>query len=109
MSSAQLLVQPNKCVALNQGRECFAELTIRWQQNETSDYCLFIQEFNAYPRLLRCWHDVNQAVWQYEFQSTNDSQFLLMKKMPQTVLASAKVQVSWLYKASIRKRRWRLF
>lgn len=107
--SANLQVQPNKCVALNQGRECFTQIMIRWEFKEKSDYCLFLKGLEELPRPIKCWQGLNQGQWQYEFQSAKDAQFILMEKNSNTVLASASVQVSWLYKASTRKRRWRLF
>lgn len=107
--SEVLQVQPNKCVALNQGRDCFTNVTIRWQLHEKLDYCLFLQSLDEAPRLIKCWQGLNQGQWQHEFQSDKNAQFILMEKTGSTVLASASVQVSWLYKANARKRRWRLF
>jgi hypothetical protein len=107
--SQALQVQPNKCVALNQGRDCFTNIMIRWQLKEKRDYCLFLQVLQEPPRLMKCWQGLNQGQWQHEFQSAKGAEFLLMEKTGNTVLASASMQVSWLYKASARKRRWRLF
>lgn len=109
MQVAKLHVQPNKCVALNQGRDCFTQVLIRWKLEEKLDYCVFLKQSEEAPRVIKCWQGLNQGQWKYEFQSAKDSQFLLMEKTGDTVLASAAVQVSWLYKASARKRRWRLF
>ncbi|MDU0353631.1 DUF3019 domain-containing protein [Paraglaciecola aquimarina] len=109
IGESSLLVQPNKCVALNQGRDCFAKIMVSWRQSTENDYCLFVKVVERPPLLIKCWDSVNQAQWEYEFQSAMDGHFILMEKSSDKVLASATIQVSWLYKANTRKRRWRLF
>lgn len=104
-----LQAQPNKCVALNQGRECFAKMMINWRMENTSDYCLVIKYFDGKRDELKCWQQKRFGQMAYEFQSVGDAQFLLTRSVDNKTVASTDIQISWLYKASARKRRWRLF
>lgn len=104
-----LNAQPNKCVALNQGRECFAKMLINWRLEQTNNYCLSIKYLNRQVETIKCWQQNSMGQLEYEFQSSSDAQLFLTRSTDNKMLASATIQVSWLYKATTRKRRWRLF
>jgi hypothetical protein len=104
-----LHAQPNKCVALNQGRKCFANVLIDWQLESENDYCLLIKHTDGKLTELKCWEQTNSGQLSFEFQSTRDLQLLLTRSADNEIVASESIQVSWLYQASTRKRRWRLF
>jgi hypothetical protein len=104
-----LHAQPNKCVALNQGRECFAKVLINWRLANANNYCLLIKDVDGQQTELKCWQQTSSGQLSYEFQSARGLQFLLTRSSDNETVASASIQVSWLYQASARKRRWRLF
>ncbi|MFT6779526.1 MAG: hypothetical protein ACJAV1_003469 [Paraglaciecola sp.] len=104
-----LHAQPNKCVALNQGRECFAKMLVNWRLEQINDYCLSIKYLNRQVVTIKCWQQSIMGQLEYEFQSSSDAQLLLTRSSDNKMLASATIQVSWLYKVGARKRRWRLF
>lgn len=104
-----LHAQPNKCVALNQGRECFANVLIDWQLESVDDYCLLIKHLDGKLTELKCWEQTSRGQLSFEFQSTRDLQLLLTRSADNETVAAESIQVSWLYQASTRKRRWRLF
>jgi hypothetical protein len=104
-----LNAQPNKCVALNQGRECFANILINWRLENADNYCLMIRQLDEKLTELKCWQQTSSGQLSYEFQSVRGLQFLLTRSSDNETVASASIQVSWLYQASARKRRWRLF
>ena len=104
-----LHAQPNKCVALNRGRECFATILINWQLESVNDYCLLIKHTDGKLTELKCWEQTSSGQLSFEFQSTRDIQLVLTRSADNKTVASESIQVSWLYQASARKRRWRLF
>lgn len=109
IEASQLKVQPNKCVALNQGRECFMQVIINWRQQRKGHYCLFLIKEDEQANLIKCWTNAQQGQYEFEFASTTNIQFLLADSNGQQNFASSLVEVSWLYKSNSRKRRWRLF
>lgn len=104
-----LNAQPNKCVALNQGRECFANVLINWRLKQANDYCLRVKHDDGKLSELKCWQQTNSGQLSYAFQSAKGLQFILTRRTSDKPIASASIQVSWLYQSSTRKRRWRLF
>ena len=104
-----LHAQPNKCVALNQGRECFANILIKWQLENVNDYCLLVKHTDGKLTELKCWQQTSRGQFSYEFQSTRGLQLLLNRSTDNQTVDTESIQVSWLYQANARKRRWRLF
>jgi len=104
-----LHAQPNKCVALNQGRECFANILIKWQLENVNDYCLLVKHTDGKLTELKCWQQTSRGQFSYEFQSTRGVQLLLNRSTDNQTVDTESIQVSWLYQANARKRRWRLF
>ena len=101
-----LSVKPNKCVALRQGRTCFADVTLTWQVAVAGDYCLLS---NKQQKPLACWQNKRFGSVSYNFESHDNEQFTLVSRHNSTVLLASDIQVTWLHKSSSKKRRWRLF
>lgn len=101
-----LFVSPNKCVALNKGRECYAKANIVWRTKTPGFYCITIDADSA-P--LKCWRDVRQGKVVYEMSSKQDVTIVLHAKEGDKHIAKTVIEISWLYAGDNRKRRWRLF
>lgn len=104
-----LTPQPNKCVALTQGRQCFTKVTLRWRMKSAGDYCLLLETAAGDNPPLQCWLSAKQGEFLYDMQADEDIIFVLRQKNQNKALIRSVVQVSWLYKSNSRKRRWRLF
>lgn len=104
-----LVSQPTKCVALTQGRECFAQIVLTWKAAKDSDYCL-VREMQDLRRIpLQCWEASASGKFVFDMQATQDVVILLLEKDGKEAIGRSVVQVSWLYQSNSRKRRWRLF
>ncbi|GAB3019843.1 DUF3019 domain-containing protein [Bowmanella dokdonensis] len=99
-----LTVTPDTCVALNQGRTCYATIAVTWHSELPGDYCLQLED-QTQP--LHCWQKANQGHWQFEFAAEQSTRLLLTNG--QQTLAKHEIQVNWVYKSQRRKRGWRLF
>lgn len=109
--SMEMIVQPNKCVALTQGRRCYAKVNITWRSEASKTVCLV--EAKSLVRL-NCWEKQQHGQYIYEMESAEDVTLSLVPSEiveieNQVVIASTTIKVSWLYEGSARKRRWRLF
>jgi hypothetical protein len=101
----QLIAQPALCVALHQGRKCFAKVTFTWSAVSVGDFCLY----QKIPRRkVKCWQQSKGNHTLLEFASSEKLTFQLIdqKNIP---VAETLIDVSWVHKATPRKRRWRLF
>ncbi|WDE05987.1 DUF3019 domain-containing protein [Thalassomonas viridans] len=101
-----LSVQPATCVALHQGRTCFAQLSLNWQTSGAGDFCIYLKD-DKQP--VRCWQNSQGNLLSFEFESNKKVVFQLIEQGKQHVVAETSVDVSWVHKAAPRKRRWRLF
>ena len=112
VSDEPVLAQPNKCVALSQGRECFAQITLTWRTASEGDYCLVMatQESQVTgSRVLRCWDAASSGQLVYDMQSAENLVVSLQNKRDKQTIGRSVITVSWLYQSNSRKRRWRLF
>lgn len=98
--------QPSNCVTLHQGRACFAKVMINWQVAQPGNYCILNKQSG---KTLQCWRNLKQSQWLFEFQSTEKVQYQLVAVDSKEIVAETEVTVSWVHKATPRKRRWRLF
>lgn len=98
--------QPARCITLNQGRTCFATVTLNWQTPQIGDYCVYTQ---TQKKLIHCWKSSRQDSTIFEFESSENIHYQLVSSKSKQVIAETAVEVSWVHKASPRKRRWRLF
>jgi len=103
---ASFSVQPTHCVALNQGRKCFANIKLKWQAQSAGNYCI-VQKTDS--RVLQCWQNSQASLSKYEFESDKKIVYQLIHQDSREIIAETEVNVSWVHKSTPRKRRWRLF
>lgn len=97
--------KPAMCVALTQGRTCYANIKIEWNAQTNSDFCIF---HKAREQYIKCWKNLSKGVHSFEFQSKEPVTYQLINAQNKPI-AETTVDVSWVHKKSPRKRRWRLF
>ncbi|WP_261592545.1 DUF3019 domain-containing protein [Pseudoalteromonas holothuriae] len=99
----QLSVSPKQCTTLEQGQDCYIDLTINWQANITGNYCLY-----ANTQRLQCWHNKNQGTLNQEFIMNEPTQIRLEQN--QIMLQQVTIKYAWLYKRRVNKAvKWRMF
>ncbi len=107
VDAVQLQLKPNRCVALHQGQVCYQNIQLSWSANQQGNYCLY-QQYGEVP--LYCWQSVAAGQYQYEFASDTPMHLQLVNMHTKTPVATATIEVAWVYKAnSRRKTHWRLF
>ena len=101
-----VLVSPNKCVALTKGRTCYASISVVWVAEKDGDYCIFINEDT---QALQCWKNAKTGDFAHDIEAKENVRIILKASSQKETLATAIVEISWLYSGGNRKRRWRLF
>ena len=101
-----LTFTPSKCVALREGKNCYADIEVFWKMNYLSDFCIRKQ---ADKSIVRCWQNTQQGAHQYTFNSTITVNYELIDMRSGQVFGNSKIDVSWVYTNKQKKRRWRLF
>lgn len=101
-----LTAKPISCVALHKGQRCFIRVTLRWNVPDNQEYCLF----NEYePDPLVC-SSVASGRFVTAYASDSSIQFELRAADDNTLVASATVNTSWVYRTGRRSSSsWRLF
>ncbi len=106
----QMTLSPQQCVALHEGQQCFAEISISWASPSANNYCLYSSQL-AKP--ITCWNNSNQGSVEYNLETAKNVQFILMQVLtnqPNKLVAERELQVSWVYKKKQKSRlSWRLF
>ncbi len=97
---------PNKCVALREGRACYAVVTLNWQRPSDGDYCLRNRDNK---HIIQCWINKNSGNFEYEFDSKTSQHFELINTTTGQSFGQTEVKVHWVYQNKQKKRRWRLF
>jgi len=112
LNDSRFSAQPSNCIALRHGRTCYANVTLSWNNPIKQDYCLYIKQ----PKLkftqlsaIKCWKNSNGNQVIFNFESDKKIEFQLLSSTDKRVVAEAVVDVSWVHKATPRKRRWRIF
>lgn len=98
--------QPAQCVTLRQGRDCFANIRLKWQTPLKQNICLFQED---QQQKIKCWESHDHANIVIEFESNESISYQLRTLSDNKIIAQTHIKVSWLHKSSTRKRRWRLF
>jgi hypothetical protein len=98
--------KPANCVALHQGRKCYARVSLQWQVPQQGNFCIYQKVSN---KVIQCWKGSNGNQVQFEFESSVKLEYQLVAIEKNRVLAETAIDVSWVHKATPRKRRWRLF
>ncbi|WP_246240025.1 DUF3019 domain-containing protein [Pseudoalteromonas caenipelagi] len=101
-----LQATPNKCVALNQGRTCYADVTLKVNTPALGDYCI---RQSQSKKILQCWANTRSFVYTLSFGSPESLSYELISQADRDVLAVTTIEVNWVHKVQVKKRRWRLF
>jgi len=99
-------VTPNKCVALREGRPCYALVSVNWKKTSVGNYCL---RYSKSKQILQCWTAQSSGVYQYEFNSEKNQDFELINTKTGSISGQAGIKVHWVYTNKQKKRRWRIF
>jgi len=104
-------VQPQQCVTLRQGRDCFATIVIQWQKLTAQSLCLYHinKKQTDSKKQLTCWQKSKKGQASIEFESSDNLIYQLRTQQGDHLLAETEIVVSWLHKNTTRRRRWRLF
>jgi hypothetical protein len=106
-AAAQLQLKPQRCVALHQGQMCYQSVQLSWRAQQAGHYCIYQQKAET-P--VYCWRGVAAGQYQYEFASDASLEFQLVNAQTKIPLATATLEVAWVYKANTRRKtHWRLF
>jgi hypothetical protein len=103
--AAELVVTPNKCVALRKGQTCYQKLSFVFATNAKGNYCL-VSGSNREP--LQCWNAVSDGTFTYSHAAESAVEFSLINAQ-RVAVASTTVNIAWVYKKSRKRSRWRLF
>lgn len=102
-----LIVEPNRCIALQQGQTCYADLKFEWANPPTGQFCLFDER---QPDPVVCWMGNTLVSYKLQFKSDKNVNFEIRSKPSDLSLAQVLVKVSWVYKSNTSSTsRWRLF
>jgi len=104
-ADTKLQLKPSKCVTLKQGKTCFQDVKVFWSSPQKGDYCLFNAE---HKKALKCWHNVQQGGYQFEFESTHSVIYVLNETSNNTRIAQQTLSVKWVYKQRPNQS-WRIF
>jgi len=103
----ELEVIPTKCLAVEQGKYCYATVKIKWQALKKNDYCLFSSMSKA---VLQCWSHESKGNMQLDLKTKNNVLFFLRIKHSDKILISKAMKVVWVYKKNSRSfTTWRMF
>ena len=98
--------QPANCVALRQGRKCYAQVSLQWHVPKLGNFCIYQKDIDS-P--IKCWTNTRKNQLVFEFESSEKIAYQLISTDNKKIIAETSVDVSWVHKATPRKRRWRLF
>ncbi|BED88513.1 hypothetical protein PspMM1_09810 [Pseudoalteromonas sp. MM1] len=104
--TAPLIALPDTCVALREGRNCYADVTLSWKQPIIGNYCL---RDATSKYIMQCWLKQQQGVFEYTFDSQQSISFELFDSNTAQVIATTEIKLQWVYQNRQKKRRWRLF
>lgn len=99
-------LSPSKCVALNEGRTCFADVSFIFRLPAKGEYCL--RELGQVTPI-GCWKAVETVNYLHSFANSSSTTYELIDRLKGDVLATQTIEVNWVHKIQTKKRRWRLF
>jgi hypothetical protein len=105
-NTVKFSAMPANCVALHQGRKCYAKVSFLWQTSQLGNFCIYQKVTN---KVIQCWKNSRGNQVDFEFESSEKLEYQLVAIGKKRVIAETSINVSWVHKASPRKRRWRLF
>lgn len=101
-----LVALPDTCVALREGRNCYADITLTWQQPVIGNYCL---RDATSKYIIQCWLKQKKGTFNYAFDSQKSVSFELFNSNTSKIIGTSEVKLQWVYQNRQKKRRWRLF
>lgn len=101
--TTSLDVNPQQCVALTQGQQCYIDVELTWQAATKGDYCLY-SSLQVQP--VYCWLEKTQGVYSQEFSSNTNIEFTLKEKDSSDILASNQIEMAWIHKKKGQPRMW---
>ncbi len=106
-STSSFRLEPEQCVAMRQGQQCYVDVKITWRMEDADSYCLFS---SLQAKALRCWSNVKTGEFQREMSAKNNIVFSFKKQNSSKILFSKKLEMAWVYDKSTRKNiSWRMF
>lgn len=106
LAKFELSALPNKCVALREGRTCFAKIALRFSVLKPGKYCI---KQHGEDIVLYCEVIERYGLFNVDFQSKTTMAYTLIEQSTQLELASAIIDVAWVHHKTSKKRRWRIF
>ncbi|WP_024612030.1 MULTISPECIES: DUF3019 domain-containing protein [unclassified Pseudoalteromonas] len=101
-----LVAVPDTCVALREGRDCYADVVLTWSQPIIGNYCL---RDATSKYIMQCWLKQQKGTFNYAFDSQQSISFELFDSNTSKIISTAEVKLQWVYQNRQKKRRWRLF
>ena len=105
-TKAQLTLKPAKCVSLQQGQVCYADVELQWRASHAGNFCL---QSSTQEAPLLCWNTQQQGQFSGEIRSDTNVVFTLTQQGSDKVLASAEMEMAWVYKKKRSAVSWRVF
>lgn len=102
-----LEVDPEQCVSIVQGDDCYVDVKISWLSKKSHDYCLFTSQQS---KPLQCWNNLAQGQLTKEFISNENITFYLKRNPSKKIVAEEVLEMAWVYKNNGRSHAsWRMF
>jgi len=102
---AELVVTPKKCVAVRKGNTCYQSVVLSYSASNKADVCLVLE---GRDEPLACWNNVADIEFRYRVATDEGAWFHIIDE-DEFILASARINVAWVYKSTRKRNRWRLF
>jgi hypothetical protein len=103
---AHFELKPNSCIAMSKGKDCYGNLVLSWTLQSPRNVCLY-QEQRERP--IFCWSKRLTGEYSGPFVLSRSSKYSLVDVENEEVLFTDSIAVTWVYKESRKRRRWRLF
>lgn len=106
MPTVSLSIQPEQCVSMREGLDCYAKVKLNWQSSINANYCLYSDQSQ---QALQCWQGKQTGDFYSEVVSNKDVRFFITKQQEAIELASIVMRVTWVYKRKRSPVSWRVF
>jgi len=103
---ADIVLKPAKCVSLRQGQVCYADVELQWNASQSGNYCL---QSSTQATPLLCWNAKRSGQFSGEISADKNVVFTLTAEGADSVLASAEMELAWVYKKKRTAVSWRVF
>ncbi|GAA62118.1 signal peptide [Pseudoalteromonas sp. BSi20652] len=89
-----LIAVPDTCVALREGRNCYADVSLTWEQPAIGNYCL---RDATSKYIMQCWLKQQSGTFNYAFDSQQSISFELFDSNTSKIISIAEVKLQWVY------------